>query len=856
MNPRVETHSSCSAAVSHVLDHAALDRAALNRAAPSRKVVGIGLQSIWLVLLVFEIMGLNFADAQDQFDPSFQDFLWSKAIRVPAKFTSEESGYFSIAEGKNHKVYIGSAKYGDNAYLLELDPKNNQLKEVVDAEKAIGSDRKGFAAQAKFHTRNNVGKSGKIYLGTKQGYPKDGEKLTDYPGGYPMVYDPATGKTRVYDIPVKHQGIISVTPDESRGVAYISTCSDERPIESTHFMILNLQTGKYRDLMDCRHMYAFIVVDHLGRAYHPILGGEIARYDPRTDRLERLQQTIDGLPPTADSGLANEQAGPINWEVSPDRKTLYAVAMSTNQLYSYDLTVPGNTLKGKRLGSLVHDATKTDCRALCVGPDGTVWAGVAATFKDRGQFLHLVRWKPGDKSPTNCGPIAIGNPDYAKLEDKDGKTRKWHHGVYRLKNGTLLPRYVIMGICATAKHVYLTTLYPFTVHKLRIPKLAGVTTVYHHNSHSDVLLTRLVKTDSLDGRGNKTSAELATLYVDQTHENDTSRKWSAEQAIPIHDTIEGALTNHSDQLAVDGVMLIAEHGKYPESDTGQFQFPKRRMFKAVVDTFQRTGRVVPVFHDKHLSDNWEDAKWIYDTAKKHQIPMMAGSSLPVLWRYPPLDVKRGEKLKEILVTSYHRLDAYGFHAMEIVQALAERRAGGETGIEAVQCFSGQKVWEAEKAGVFDRKLLDSALSRLKEKPIPQGKSIEDLAPNPDLLVIHYKDGLKACVLSLNYAVLEWSAAWKNHDDHIQSTLFWTQEARPFMHFNYLLIEIEKMMQTGKPSWPVERTLLTSGALDALLISKRDGGKRVKTPYLNIAYQSQWNWRQPPPPPPGRPIQKQ
>ena len=65
-----------------------------------------------------------------------------------------------------------------------------------------------------------------------------------------------------------------------------------------------------------------------------------------------------------------------------------------------------------------------------------------------------------------------------------------------------------------------------------------------------------------------------------------------------------------------------------------------------------------------------------------------------------------------------------------------------------------------------------------------------------------------------------------------------------------------MMQTGRPEWPVERTLLTSGMLDALLISKKNGGKRLATPYLNIRYSTEWNWQQPPPPPPGRPIASQ
>jgi sugar lactone lactonase YvrE len=392
-----------------------------------------------------------------------------QAYAIPKETTSEGSGYFSIIEGKNHKLYIGAAKYGSNAYLVEFDPPTAAMKVVVDAQKEIGKPATGFAAQAKFHTRNNVGESGKIYLGTKQGYPKEGESRDLYLGGYPMVYDPATGKTRVYDIPVPKQGIISITPDESRGVAYISTCSDERPIESTHFMVLNLETGKYRDLLDCRHMYAFIVVDHLGRAYHPILGGEIARFDPKADKLERLTQTIDGAPPTKESHLADEHSHPINWDITPDKKTLYAVAMSGNQLYSYDLTAEGTNLPGKSLGKLIADAEATDCRAMCVAPDGTIWAGVTTTFKDKGQYLHIVSYKPGtDKTPRDHGPLAIANPDYTTFVDAENKPLPWHHGVVKEKDGTLIPRYVIMGVCAAADgDVYVTTLYPFTLLRLK-----------------------------------------------------------------------------------------------------------------------------------------------------------------------------------------------------------------------------------------------------------------------------------------------------------------------------------------------------------------------------------------------------
>jgi sugar lactone lactonase YvrE len=352
--------------------------------------------------------------------------------------------------------------------LVEFEPKSHAMQVVVDTHKAIGTTATGFAAQSKIHTRNNVGASGKIYFATKQGYPEKDEKRTDYPGGYPMVYDPSTGQTRVYPIPIPHQGIISITPDESRGIAYISTCADSRP-ESAHFMILDLNSGKYRDLMDCEHMFAFIVVDHLGRAYHPIVGGDIARYDPRSEKLERLKQTIDGQPPTKESLLALPETHPINWDISPDGKTLYSLAMSGNQLFSYDLTATGNTLPGKSLGRLIPESKSVDCRAMCVGPTGDVWAAVTeGGVPEAINLLHLVSYRPGTAAPVDHGPTSIRNPDYTELVDKEGKPLPMHHGIHKLPDGTVTTKFVILGVTQGLDGaVYALALAPYTLLEFR-----------------------------------------------------------------------------------------------------------------------------------------------------------------------------------------------------------------------------------------------------------------------------------------------------------------------------------------------------------------------------------------------------
>ena len=385
-------------------------------------------------------------------------------------------------------------------------------------------------------------------------------------------------------------------------------------------------------------------------------------------------------------------------------------------------------------------------------------------------------------------------------------------------------------------------------------RIAAIVTEYRHNSHADVIVGRLLQTYTLDDKGRRPNLKLVSLYTDQTPKNDTSRKWSAKYGVPIFKTVEKTLTLGSGKLAVDGVLLVAEHGQYPKNATGNTIFPKRRLFNEVQKVFRKTGQVVPVFVDKHLADNWADAKWLHDTAKELKVPLMAGSSLPVLWRYPPLDVKRGAKLSEIMAVSYHTLDAYGFHALEMVQCLAERRAGGETGVKQVRCLSGEAVWLAMEDGAFDKQLLQSALGRLKKSPISRqpNKPLREMVKKPDLFVIEYRDGLKVSVFTLNGAVSEWAVAWRKADGARESTMFWTQEARPFMHFTYLVKGTEKMFQTGNPTWPAERTLMTSALLDALLISKSKKGTVVPTVHLNFKYTTDWNWHQPPPPPPGRP----
>ncbi|MDQ3621221.1 MAG: twin-arginine translocation signal domain-containing protein [Verrucomicrobiota bacterium] len=387
-------------------------------------------------------------------------------------------------------------------------------------------------------------------------------------------------------------------------------------------------------------------------------------------------------------------------------------------------------------------------------------------------------------------------------------------------------------------------------------RVAAVVTLYTLNSHADVIVSRLLQTHTLDGQGPRANLQLVSLHVDQTPANDISRQLASDHGVALCDTIAEALLLGGKELAVDGVLLIAEHGEYGDSDTGQILYPRRRFFEETAAVFRRVGKSVPVFCDKHLAWNWEDAKWIYDTARELKAPLMAGSAVPVAWRHPVLEMTSGAPAREAVGLSFGPIEGYGFHGLEALQCLVERRRGGETGVSAVEILEGDAVWKACDAGRFNLRVFAAAANARQAKRRFRGEFRD--AIKPAAFFIEYRDGFRAVVLhDKGSANSEWVVAWteEGRDEH-QATVFWTQEQRPLGHFAFLAQGIEKMFHTGVPTWPVERTLLTTGILAAIFQSRK-AGARIETPHLRINYQPTFIWTEPPPPPPAHPrLRKQ
>lgn len=374
--------------------------------------------------------------------------------------------------------------------------------------------------------------------------------------------------------------------------------------------------------------------------------------------------------------------------------------------------------------------------------------------------------------------------------------------------------------------------------KSKRPRIAAVVTEYRENSHADVIVTKLLegcKTLDLDY---KPGVEVASLYLDQVPYNDIGRETAERHKVPIFSSIGAALTLGGDRLAVDGVLLIGEHGSYPYNELGQHLYPRRRFFDAAAGVMRRSGRAVPVFNDKHLAYDWADAKAMYDTARELKIPFMAGSSVPVAWRKPDLALPEGVEMTEAVAVGYGGTEAYGFHALEGLQCMIERRKGGESGVKSVQCLSGPAVWDAGEQGLWSWKLLQAALA-CSEKPRVAAAAPAEIRAgtrDPDLFVIDYADGLKGFIFMLYGLADEFLFAARVHGEaRPAATLFWLQEGKPFGHFGRLCREIERMVLTGRPPYPVERTLLTTGILDRVMQSRFRKGAKLATPELGIRY---------------------
>jgi hypothetical protein len=367
-------------------------------------------------------------------------------------------------------------------------------------------------------------------------------------------------------------------------------------------------------------------------------------------------------------------------------------------------------------------------------------------------------------------------------------------------------------------------------------RIAAIITEYRPNSHADVVVGKYLDGYNQDGRPPYPRSKIVSMFTEQIPKNDMSRAKAKEHNVPIFRTVMEALTLGGDKLAVDGVLLIGEHGNYPSNDKEQKLYPRFEMFLKITDVFRQSGRSVPVFNDKHLSFSWRQARRMVEISKELEFPMLAGSSAPVAYRVPAIDTPFGAAQKYAVAISFSGLDIYGFHLLEALQAMVDRRKGGETGVKSVQCLERQDCWNFIGQNAWVRRLFDQALARSNTRKSGDPKA---LVKTPAVFILEYNDGLKAAAFLLTGLVQDFTVAVdvEGRSEPV-STLMYLQPGPPHHHFGCLVKNIEIMFNTGIPPYPVERTMLTSGILDFALESRFQGYKKLDTPELaRVRYQT-------------------
>jgi hypothetical protein len=372
--------------------------------------------------------------------------------------------------------------------------------------------------------------------------------------------------------------------------------------------------------------------------------------------------------------------------------------------------------------------------------------------------------------------------------------------------------------------------------------IAVLGSVYRPLSYLYHLAGRFLHGYSSEGGTQFPAHRIESLWLDQLPANDISgdlcRRFGIRRARSVRDALL-----MGDRLAVDGALIVLEHGNYARNARGQILYPREPIFAQVVDALQHAGQTIPVFLAKHLSHSFDEALDMFETARAFDLPLMAGSALPTAHHFPALSIAAGDPIREVLVAGYGPIEVFGFDALEAVQSIAEKRRGGESGVSAVRCLTGDEVWHAGDRGLWSWDLLQAALACGESVNLGDVRdnvgavSLPGMPANPPVaFLIEYTDGTRATVLLLNGHIQEFLAAVRPTDARAMTACrFLTPPAPGMHHFDSHVDAIDRFLLSRQPTTPLQRTLLTTGLMERLLESAHDSGGRLPTPELTIQY---------------------
>lgn len=388
-------------------------------------------------------------------------------------------------------------------------------------------------------------------------------------------------------------------------------------------------------------------------------------------------------------------------------------------------------------------------------------------------------------------------------------------------------------------------------------RIAFLGTEVRTHSHAQHFLDRHAIGYTFGGTWQKPAFDIASVYIDQHPQGDLAPERIKKYGLTEYHSIEEALTLGTGRLAVDGVVIIGEHGDYPTNEKGQKRYPRYDWFKRVVRVFERSGRSVPIFNDKHLSTVWDECVEMVSDSKRLEFPFLAGSSLPVTWRLPHTEIPLNTPLQESVCVCYGGIDSYDIHGLETAQCMSERRKGGESGINRVLSLQSSALWDFLEQPTYKdtRRLIESALCRSHNLPVETGyptsavsfRWARNVLKESTGYIIEHRDGFRTTLLLAPIQDFNYAGLRSDNGDIISCQMYLPMPGHGSTtadFFNPLANHIENLVVKGTTPYPIERTLLTSGMVIAGVESLYQAKKGVatpawiETPEMNIAYQPQ------------------
>lgn len=381
------------------------------------------------------------------------------------------------------------------------------------------------------------------------------------------------------------------------------------------------------------------------------------------------------------------------------------------------------------------------------------------------------------------------------------------------------------------------------------PKVAAVFSEFRLRSHAYNILENFFEPYLFCGELVDPGCEVVSFYADQFPANDMARDASKQFQVPLYKTIDEAVCCGGKSLAVDAVLSICEHGNYPFNELGQHLYPRKEFFDQCVAPMKRAGRFVPLFNDKHLSYRWDWAKEMYDTARQHNMPFLAGSSVPLAERRPPLDLPADCEFAGAVAVHGGGREVYDFHGLELLQSFVEARRGGETGIARIEMLTDEAAARALAERPLLRELRDAAMAaetamdarrqlRPEQSLPPKYPGRPDQSAQGDhLILVTYRDGLQTAVVKTGSDSSRWNFACRvKGEDRNRATALFNGSWGNRCLFKALSHAIQSLFVTGREPYPVERTLLAGGATEAAMKSLA-AGRALDTPHLDVAYRA-------------------